>query len=156
MTTNVASATTAAPLSTAARLMWECDCGAVPIEEEGTGRVVGMITDRDICMATWSNDRAPSAIAISEAMSRDLFHCAPDDSIASAERLMRLKQIRRIPVLDQQRKLVGIISLADIVAQSQTDAGRWNELELAPNEIAATLANICQPRSVPVERDAPS
>jgi len=136
--------------------MWECDCGAVPVIEEASGRVVGMITDRDICMATWSNDRAPSAIPVSAAMSRELFYCSSDDDIASAERLMRLKQIRRIPVLNEERKLVGIISLADIVAQSQTDGARWNELELAPHEIAATLANICQPRSVPVERDAAS
>ena len=154
MTTDVATATTSAPLSAAVHLMWDCDCGAVPVIEEGSDRVVGMITDRDICIATWSKDRAPSAIPISEAMSPTLFHCAPNDNVALAEHLMRLKQIRRIPVLNEERKLLGIISLADIVAQSQTEAARWNELELAPNEIAATLANICQPRAVPIEREA--
>jgi CBS domain-containing protein len=154
MSTNVAFVKTDDSLSGAARLMWECDCGAVPVVQEGSDRVISMITDRDICMATWTRDRAPSAILVSEAMSQDLHHCAPDDDVASAERLMRLKQIRRIPVLNNERKLVGIISLADIVAQPaqpQADGARWNEVALAPNEIAATLASICQPRPIPVE-----
>jgi CBS domain-containing protein len=157
MSTNVAFVKTGDSLSAAARLMWECDCGAVPVVQEGSDRVISMITDRDICMATWTRDQAPSAIVVSEAMSQDLFHCAPDDHVASAERLMRLKQVRRIPVLNNERKLVGIISLADIVAQSaqpQTDGTRWNEVALAANGVAATLASICQPRPVPVEDNA--
>jgi len=154
MSTNVAYAKTDDSLSRAARLMWECDCGAVPVVQEGSDRVISMITDRDICMAAWTRDRAPSAILVSEAMSQDLVHCTADDDVASAERLMRLKQIRRIPVLNSARNLVGIISLADIVAQPQTDGARRNELVRAPTEIAATLASICQPRPIPVERDA--
>lgn len=151
MTTNVASAPSHEPLTTAARLMWECDCGTIPVVDSASDRVIGMITDRDICMATWSKDRAPSAISISEAMSRDLFYCSPDDKISSAATLMRSKQIRRLPVLNTEGRLVGIISLADIVTQSQTAGSRASAIEVAPNEIAATLARICEPRPMPVE-----
>lgn len=148
MTTSVASVPNNQPLSAAARLMWDCDCGAIPVVEDSSDRVVGIITDRDICMSTWSRDSAPSAILISDAMSKNLFHCAPDDSISSAENLMRTKQIRRVPVLDSNRRLMGILSLADIVTQGQRAGVRPASSELAPTEIAATLANICQPRPV--------
>jgi CBS-domain-containing membrane protein len=104
-----------------------------------------MITDRDICIAAWSRDQAPSAIPIGEVMSRQLFYCSPEQSIASAESLMRSRKIRRVPVLDDSQRLVGILSLADIVTGSQRAGMRTAVGELAPTEIAATLANICQP-----------
>jgi CBS domain-containing protein len=148
MTTSVASVDSREPLSEAARLMWDCDCGAVPVREDGSERIIGMITDRDICIATWSRDRAPSAIPIAEVMSRELFYCTPEQAISSAESLMRSRKIRRIPVLDGDQRLVGILSLADIVTRSQHTGMRPGASELAAAEIAATLANICQPRAM--------
>ncbi|MFZ5894862.1 MAG: CBS domain-containing protein [Myxococcota bacterium] len=145
MTTNVASLQSNETLSEAARLMWNCDCGAVPVTDS-VDRVIGMITDRDICMATWSKDQPPSAIRVRDAMSGELFHCGPSDSVSSAENLMRSQQIRRVPVLDGDQKLVGILSLADIVKESQRPSSRRSS-ELSSSEIAATLANICQPRT---------
>jgi CBS domain-containing protein len=132
-------------LSNAAWHMWDCDRGAIPVVDGSTDHVVGMITDRDICMATWTKDRAPSTIPISNAMSRSLFHCGPEDDVSLADELMRAKQIRRIPVLDRDLKLVGILSLADIVTRSQRAGTRPAASELAPTEITATLANICEP-----------
>jgi predicted transcriptional regulator len=125
--------------------MWACDCGAIPVTEMGTGHVIGMITDRDICMATWSREQAPISLAVSDAMSRELFSCSPDDDVATVENLMRDKQIRRVPVLDDERRLVGILSIADIATESQR-GGALASSELASDEIATTLANICQPR----------
>jgi CBS domain-containing protein len=148
MTTSVASVRSREPLSAAARLMWDCDCGAVPVTEEDSDRIIGMITDRDICIASWSKDRAPSSIPIAEAMSRELFHCTPEQSLSSAEMLMRSRKIRRIPVLDGHQRLVGILSLADIVTRSQHAGMRPAASELVATEIAATLANICQPRAL--------
>ncbi len=149
MTTNVVSIRQSEPLSVAARLMWECDCGAVPVVGVDDEQIVGMITDRDICMATWTKDRAPSAILVSEATSRDLYACRDDDTIAAAEELMRSKQVRRIPVLNRQRRLVGILSLADIAKAYGRALGEPNARELAPAEIAATLELICTPRANP-------
>ena len=145
MTTGVASVRSNEALSEAVRLMYDCDCGAIPVTESGTGHVIGMITDRDICMATWNREQAPIALEISDAMSRELFFCSPDDNVADVEELMREKQIRRVPVLDEERKLVGILSIADMLTESQR-GGTLAANGLGSGEVAATLANICQPR----------
>ncbi|HET9959812.1 MAG TPA: CBS domain-containing protein [Polyangiaceae bacterium] len=145
MTRNVACIRCEDCLSSAAQLMWDCDCGAVPVLDS-TGCVVGMITDRDICMAAWSKDRPLSSIAVSDAMSKTLYHCTPEDTVSFVENLMRSKQIRRIPVLAKDGSLAGIVSLADIVMHSQNVGTRAAAHELAPHEVTTTLANICQPR----------
>ena len=129
-------------LSAAAQLMWERDCGAVPVVDETTEQVIGMITDRDICMAALMRDRAPSAIPVSDAMSRDLKACAPDDSLAFAEQLMRTHQIRRIPIVDRDWHPLGLLSLADIVRATDRHKGRATR-EVAPEEVVLTLADIC-------------
>ncbi len=146
MTTNVACVRKDDSLSTAAQLMWDSDCGSIPVKEEGSERVVGMITDRDICMATWSQDRPPSSIPVWEAMSSELYFSSPDETVSSAESLMRSRQVRRVPVLDDGQKLVGILSLADIAIAPQRKGTRRDTSEFAPAEVAETLAGICQPR----------
>jgi CBS domain-containing protein len=142
MSRQVASIRVTDHASAAARLMWDCDCGAVPVLDEDS-RAVGIITDRDICMATLHQDRPASAIAIWEAMSKTLHSCAPDDNVGTAAELMRKYQIRRVPVLDKERRLVGILSLADVVRATE---GRKID------EVVATLANICTPRRASTAR----
>jgi CBS domain-containing protein len=145
MTREVACCTLDDSLAAAARLMWDCDCGSVPVLESASGRAIGMITDRDICMATLFRDRSPSAVPVRDAMSRGLHACAPEDSIARAESLLRNHQIRRLPVLDDSGRPVGIISLADIVRAAGNGAGRRHEI--SSEEIADTLGVISRPRS---------
>jgi CBS domain-containing protein len=143
MTRNVACCRVDESLAAAAKLMWDCDCGAVPVV--GTdGRVVGMITDRDICMATWMQSRSPSAIPVAEAMSREVYTCTPSQTVTAAERLMCSRQIRRIPVVDAERRPVGILSLADLVREAERPIGKTHQV--VPKEVAAVLAEICQPR----------
>jgi CBS domain-containing protein len=143
MTTVVASVDVGETLSAAAQLMWECDCGVVPVKDGDT--VVGMVTDRDICMAAWSKNQPPSEIRVAEAMSRELYACSADDRLSVAEDLMQVRQVRRLPVLDAERRLVGILSLADIVRQSRPPALR--DKPGAATDVASTLATICQPRA---------
>ena len=143
MTKNVVSVRADEPLSNAAKLMWDCDCGAIPVIGEGD-RVVSVITDRDICMATWFNNLPPSALRVSDAMSRSLYGTSPDDSLAYAEGLMRSKQIRRVPVIDAEQRLLGILSLADIVRQGSRAEGK-RQSELGPEQITITLARIVEP-----------
>ncbi len=145
MTTDVVSVNQTESLSEAARLMWEYDCGAIPVLDIVSERILGMITDRDICMALWSQDRPASTIRVSGVTSRDLCACKQDDSVASAEKLMRTRQIRRVPVLDQDDRLVGILSLADIVKACQRYSPTGATEELAPTEVTATLGYICSP-----------
>jgi CBS domain-containing protein len=144
MTTSVASVRQNDSLSEAARLMWDCDCGSVPVKEESGERVIGMITDRDICMAAWSRDRAPSQITVSEAMSRGLYSLGPEDKVSTAETLMRAKQVRRIPVLGLEGELLGILSLADIATESQRGG---SDNEVSPRATAETLASISRRRA---------
>jgi len=149
MTKQVACVRAEDRASAAAQIMWECDCGAVPVVGQGD-RIVAVVTDRDICMATFFHDASPSAISVSQAMSKELHFCSPEDSVATAEQLMRAHQIRRLPVLDGEGRLVGVLSLADIARLGHRDKGR--QRELAPDQITATLAGICTPR----EHSAPS
>jgi CBS domain-containing protein len=144
MTRDVTCVRANEPLSIAAELMWSCDCGAVPVLDDQGERVVGMITDRDICMATWTQDSAPSSVPIHRAMSRELFSCSPRDTLANAERVMQKHQVRRVPVIDDDGRLVGILSLAD-VARRADGAPRTKDLD--PDDVASTLATICAPRS---------
>jgi CBS domain-containing protein len=143
MTTNVATIRLDEPLSAAAERMWTRDCGVLPVVDTDE-RVVGMVTDRDICMSAWMNGCPPQALNVATAMSRSLHSCFPDDSLEAAEQLMRKNQIRRLPVVDRGGKLVGILSLADIVREAQRERARGQQ-EVAPNEVTHTLANICEP-----------
>ena len=146
MTRNVASVRRSESLSAAAQLMWQRDCGALPVIEDETGQVVGMITDRDICMASWSRDLPPSRIGVETTMSQSLAYCTPDDSLAVAENLMRSTQVRRIPILNAERKLLGILSLADIGNCCERGVSPGGAFELAPTQVTAILAQICQPK----------
>jgi CBS domain-containing protein len=130
MTRECASVTTADDLAVAASRMWEKDCGALPVLEGDV--VVGMLTDRDICMSAWSRGLAPQSIRVQDAMSTKLVACTTGDSIKQVEAAMRSQQVRRLPVVDARGGLLGIISLADIV-QRETGNGAAN-----------TLAVICQ------------
>jgi CBS domain-containing protein len=149
MTKQVASVRSDDSAAVAARLMWDCDCGVVPVIDD-EGHAIAMVTDRDICMAALMRDRAPSAIPVADAMSRELRSCGPEDEVSTAEELMRTHQIRRIPIVDRDRRPVGMLSLADIVRATDRKKGRAAR-EVAPEEVAVTLADICAPppREIP-------
>lgn len=145
MTSSAASVTTDDSLSTAARLMWERDCGAIPVLDPRNDKCVGMITDRDICMATWSKGRIPEYISVAEAMSTGLISCSPNDGVGFAQGLMQSHKVRRLPVVDAEQRLLGIISLADIART--VGAGRTSDPELTPERLAATFAAVAEERS---------
>jgi CBS domain-containing protein len=144
MTRNVASVRSGQTLATAAQIMWDSDCGAVPVIESKGDRVMSMLTDRDICMATWSRDLPPGSILVDEVMSQDLVRCTPQDTIAAVEALMRSNQIRRVPVVDSGQRLVGILSLADIVRAATDSPARLSDEDLSSDGLATTLAGICR------------
>lgn len=117
MTTHVRTCQADDALSHAAHLMWNEDCGIVPVL---SGRqVVGVITDRDICMATYIQGKAPAELRVEDSMSKQLFSCSADDSVATALAMMRDGRVRRLPVLTVDGKLLGLLSLADVVRWAQ-------------------------------------
>ena len=156
MTRNALSVTPDSRLSDAALVMWQADCGALPVVEAATDRVIGMVTDRDICMACWSRNAAPSDVFVAEAMSQHLVHCHPEEGIERAEAVMHANQIRRLPVVDADERLLGILSLADL-ARATDAAPKLSSLRmLSSDTLASTLAGICRTKPATSELQAAS
>jgi CBS domain-containing protein len=128
-------------LDCAARVMWECDCGVVPIVD-GAAHVVGMITDRDVCMAAYTQNKLLSQIPISSIGMKPVVTVRPDESPEQAESLMQRHQLRRLAVVDRDDRLVGMLSLNDLARR----AGR-SPRDVKSEAIARTLAAISQPRT---------
>ena len=129
------------PASCAAQIMWEHDCGSVAVVD-ADGKVVGMVTDRDICMAAYTRDLPPSQITVGSVCSNGLVAVREDDSIQEAESLMQRHRVRRLPVVDAGGRPVGVLSLADLARNARP--GQRNG-DLAPDAILATFAAIARP-----------
>jgi len=127
-------------LDQAARLMWEFDCGIVPVIGDD-GRLVGVVTDRDICMAAYTQGKALSAIPVGTAMATQVVAVHGEELIEQAEHLMRDSQIRRLPVLDNDNRPVGIVSMNDLARL----AARAHK-NAVNRELVDTLATVCKPR----------
>ena len=127
-------------LAAAAALMWEADCGLLPVVVEGK-TPVGVITDRDIAIAVGTKGRPPQEIRVDEVMSRQLFACAPDDDVHTALKTMREDRVRRLPVVTDDGVLKGILSINDVVLQSQK-----GDKELGYDDVVSTFKSICEHR----------
>jgi CBS domain-containing protein len=127
-------------LATAARIMWVNDCGILPIVHSG-GAAVGVLTDRDICMAAASKDRRPSDVSVAEVMMRQLYSCPPEADIREALQIMREKRVRRLPVIDEKGILRGILSLDDVAVKTRMAD---KPAELSAEDVEITLDAICR------------
>lgn len=132
-------------LNTAARVMWEKDCGCVPVIDD-ENRVMGMLTDRDICMAAYFEGARLEDLKASSAMSKTVFACKPDQMIADAERIMRINQVRRLPVVDDGNHLLGILSLNDIAGEAGFEESQKKK-EVTFAEVGKTLEGVCKHRT---------
>jgi CBS domain-containing protein len=95
MTQDVRTCRPGDSLSVAAQLMWDGDCGCIPVvTDDGSKRVIGMVTDRDICMATHFRGRAPRGVPVGEVMSTAVRAVGPSEELADAEAIMRDAQVR--------------------------------------------------------------
>lgn len=101
-----------ARLSEVARIMKDKDIGAVPVGEDD--RLVGMVTDRDLAVRALANGKDPAALTARDVMSRPIVYCRADESIEDAVRVMEARRIRRLPVINDEKRMVGMISLGDI------------------------------------------
>lgn len=109
------------PIREAARLMAEIDAGVLPVGEND--KLVGMITDRDIAIRAVAADKGP-ATPIREVMSRDVKYCFEDDDLDDIAQNMADIKVRRLPVLNHEKRLVGILSLGDIaITEGPSNAG---------------------------------
>ena len=131
-------------LNRAAQIMWDHDCGCVPVVNE-KNEVIGMLTDRDICMAAYTQGRVLAEITVDNVMSTQVFACAAGDSLTAAEAIMQTHQIRRLPVLGFENQLLGILSLNDL-ALAVASSPRDQSSGLSAAAIESTLAAVCRPR----------
>ena len=137
MTTDIATCRAETNLAVVAKLMWDRDCGFIPVVDP-QGKVAGVITDRDICIASATRRVAPEQITAAEAMRRQPIHaCTTDDTVEKALAAMKEFQVRRLPVLAGDGTLTGVVSMNDIVLASTRKDGP------APAEITKTLVAIC-------------
>lgn len=143
MSRDVATCSPGDSLAHAAQLMWDHDCGAVPVLD-AEGRVTAMLTDRDICMAAWSTGRPLTAIRVDEAASRAVHTVTESDTIELAEARMRAHQVRRLPVLDADGRLCGLLSIGDVARHVHRTPSYPYEA-LASESVALTLAAISRP-----------
>jgi CBS domain-containing protein len=143
MTQPAVTCSARATLDMPARLMWDHDCGAIAVLDDA-GELVGIVTDRDICMATFTKGAAPQTIGVGDVMSRRITSCAPSDTVSTAEGLMRNHQVRRLPVVDRDRRVVGMLSLTDVARYAAT----MRREQLIDRELVQTLAAIGEHRSV--------
>jgi CBS domain-containing protein len=112
----------------AASIMRDEDAGIVPvIENEQSQKVIGVVTDRDLCMNVVAEGRDPRTVRAEECMTTAVVTCSPNDSVEKATELMKENQIRRVPVVDEGRKLLGIVSMADLVARAELKTGHTHE-----------------------------
>ena len=118
MSTDVKTSREDTDLSTVTKLMWDADCGIVPIVSDDR-EVVGVVTDRDICIAAATRSMNPASLQVRDVMSRSVTTCADTDDVRVALAALKDKRLHRLPVVDRQRRLVGVISLADLVSRAE-------------------------------------
>jgi CBS domain-containing protein len=134
MTTNVKSCNEDTDLAAAAKIMWDCDCGIVPVLN-GERNVVGVITDRDICIAAATRSVIPADLRVRDVMSREVAVCAELDDVQSALSALKKRRVRRLPVVDDEGRLVGIVSLNDLAGRAECRRGA----ELPGEEFLETM-----------------
>jgi len=134
-------------LTKAAEIMWQKDCGIVPVVD-AKKQVAGVITDRDICIATATRNRRTSSIKAADMDFRPVKMCAPEDDVKDALRRMRKYKIKRLCVTNQDKELVGIISLSDILLKA-------GEKKSVRKLIFSVLKSIAKPAPIVLkEQDA--
>lgn len=102
-----------AKLNEVAGVLWDRDCGMVPIEDS-SHRVVGVLTDRDLCMAALTQGRPLSEIEVESVLSGTVHFCLESDSLDRLVSILRAQAVRRLPVVDADQKLIGVVSLSDL------------------------------------------
>ena len=105
-------------LAEVVEIMWSYDCGALPVVDDG-GKAVGMITDRNVCIAAGTRNQIPSEIKVSDVVPQSVYACAPEDDIRAALRTMQTQKVRRLAVVDNDGLLQGILCLDDIILNAK-------------------------------------
>ncbi|MBI4563890.1 MAG: CBS domain-containing protein [Planctomycetes bacterium] len=130
-----------ANLAEIGHLMWDADCGVIPMVDDA-GKPVGIITDRDAFIALSTRNRPATDLKARDVACRDVVTCFADDDVGSVLAKMRTHRVRRLPVQDAEGRLIGILSINDLVLAAKPDRqGKPGEVTFA--DIALTFKAIC-------------
>jgi CBS domain-containing protein len=135
MTTDVKTCTSDTTLAEAAHLMWDGDCGILPVVDDG--ELVGVVTDRDMYIALATKNARASHLKVGAVATKQLATCVPEDDVQAALAVMRQARVRRLPVVGFGGALLGILSMNDILLAA--GAGK----EVASEDVVETLQAIC-------------
>jgi len=141
-----ASCTADTTVAAAVEVLWNRNCGMLPIVNR-EGRVSGVVTDRDICIALGTRNQSAAEITVAEIQPAKLFTCRADDDIHTALGILAEQKIRRLPVVDTESKLQGILSLDDIVLHANTGAA-GHAPELSNSEVVEYMKRIYRSNEV--------
>jgi CBS domain-containing protein len=130
-------------LAAAAAILWAGDCGIAPVVD-GRGRMVGVITDRDICIAAGTRVRPTSELLVQDTMTKQVHVCAPGDDIRVAIKTMAERQVRRLPVIDETGALVGVLSLNDVVRCAEPVVSGRKPPDLSAETLLFALKSVCR------------
>jgi CBS domain-containing protein len=150
MTSEVATCASGDSLNRAAQLMWERRCGAVPVVDQD-GRALGLLTDRDVCMAAYTQGRRLDDVAVDTAMSRPARTCTTTTDVEDAEDLMMAHAVRRLVVVDSDGRVAGVVSIDDVARCGAAWDGR-GDIDLA--RAAMSLGEISR-RTTTTNEDGP-
>lgn len=135
-------------LASVAGMMWERDCGIVPVVDERR-HVVGVITDRDICLAVATRGCRATDLCVGDVISGEAFVCSATEDVRSALRSMASHAVRRLPVVNERHELVGVLSISDVI-QAARDKSKVGAL--TGSDVLLALQQVTRPRPVTAER----
>lgn len=139
MVRTAASCRGEANLGDAVEIMWNRNCGILPVVNV-EGKVTGIITDRDICIALGTRNRLPGEVAVKDVAGSQLHFCRPEDEVQSALEKMGEAKVRRLPVINNEGKLQGILSMDDVVLHADIgDPAR----DPSATRVIQTLKAVC-------------
>jgi CBS domain-containing protein len=144
MTLDVRACASSDTLRHVAELMAAHECGFIPVVA-ADGELEGVVTDRDVALTAYREDKKLSAISVRSAMSSEVVVCYVDDPISLAEKLMCDNRVRRLPVIDFNDRLAGVISLDDLALQAREQVSVTGLMQVSQAAVAETLAEIARP-----------
>lgn len=134
MCNKVFSCTPSTTVYDAAKIMQTNHVGCIPVCDN-ENCMVGVITDRDVVLRCIASDKNVKDTSVSEIMTTNVWTCKPEDEISNAQRKMGSEQIRRLPVVNNEGKVIGMLTLGDLAK---------NDLEIGPEEVSDTINSICE------------
>lgn len=136
-----------ANLGVATELMWKGNCGFLPVVDAGK-KVCGVITDRDICVALGTRNQTAGQVRVEEVVQRKVYACTPEDDIHIALQTMREGHVRRLPVVDLNGNLSGVVSMDDLLLRAEPDR-EGRQAELSADEVVRGYRTIMK-KDLPV------